>query len=256
MKRHMKANAPPIIPSNALPQWSSRSRIIIAPIAAQTSIPLMITIRLKRMKYRIKAFLFINTEYYLNRLTTKPTPIPIIMRFILLLVLCILNLSAQTGNTSISDLNLKTNKLLYENLLTVKKFNGILVYADPNSRRLGINMDDMTNFVKLKFVNLFAGFPIESIFKGSDETWKKNLTSGEYATCSISIRTVGADYPVAYYIRAEITRCGIDGSRILHSDTLGYGPKEQLIQGRLLKDAIADILEDLAGKFLKLHDKI
>jgi hypothetical protein len=147
------------------------------------------------------------------------------------------------------------DKILYRDLTDVKQFFGVSVSLSGDAEKVGFVQNDVTEFARLKFKNLFTGFPVQDLPKDSEGKIPRTLDSREWAFLRIKITMVGTDYPVAYHISLRIEKLRPEGHGYEDS-SLGYASAKKLTDGRIIKDALSDLMENAAGTLFRIQDKL
>lgn len=145
--------------------------------------------------------------------------------------------------------------LLYRDLIGVKRFYSTQATLHGSAKELGLVQAELTDFVNLRFKNLFTGFTLEEIPKDKEGLPKKDINPGEWASLTVKIWTVGKDYPVAYHVELKMEKLfgGVNGYQ---DAALGYASAKTLKDERVLKDTISDLIERAAVTLFKIQGKM
>jgi len=146
-------------------------------------------------------------------------------------------------------------KVTYSDLTDVKKFFTVYVLLDGSAEKIGLDRKELSDFVKLRFKNLFTGFPIEELPKNEQGLPADGINEREWANLFVVVWTVGDDYPVAYHIELKMGK--FRGGGWGYSDaSLGYASAKTLKDGRVIKDTISDLMERAAATLFRIQDKL
>ena len=84
------------------------------------------------------------------------------------------------------------------------------------------------------------------------ETMSYHVNEEDTGVIQFIVRTVGDDYPVAYYLKCEF---GILGhGTIWESDALGYASRDKMLG--IVKKTIDEMIEELAIIFYKVRGEL
>jgi hypothetical protein len=141
----------------------------------------------------------------------------------------------------------------YSCLSKIKDFGLIrVVFHGENEKKIGLNNIELSNFLRLKYKNNFAGFPYNSIFNRKDafnEMIKKKI-----GMIIVTIWAVGDNYPIAYHVELKAKCLGSDALDTYEDAYLGYSYKAK-IKGSIRK-SIEDLVEKFAIIFFKARGEL
>jgi hypothetical protein len=140
------------------------------------------------------------------------------------------------------------DRLIYEDFKKIKIFGPLIVLFEGDAEKIGLNKNDLTDFLKLKVKNNFAGFQIKTI----DRSDLEKSISPTIGRIVVSVWVVGTDYPVAFHI--EIQAGSLNKFDIYEKAILGYGSKNNV--PNTIKKVIGDLIEAFAIKFYKVRSEI
>ena len=140
---------------------------------------------------------------------------------------------------------------MYSGFKSIESFSSIGVYFNGTAKDIGLNKDELTNFLKLRFKNSLAGTTykktdFEKIMNESDAQQSKR---GDIA---IKLWTVGNDYPIAFHI--EISSGNYSNLGQYKTAILGYSSKEKILES--VKKSITELVDDLAVSYFKARGEL
>lgn len=140
---------------------------------------------------------------------------------------------------------------LYGKFKTVESFSFIHVAVSENAEKIGINEEEITNFLKLRFKNNFAEIKYnESAMPDGFEKSEKEKGKLGYLWCKVL--TVGDDYPVAYHIRCIAGN--YNQFDVWETEYIGYGNKSNVPE--TIKKTLSKAIEELAITFFKVRGEL
>lgn len=145
---------------------------------------------------------------------------------------------AAAESDAVSERNLV--QALYGDLAHVKYFYTINASVTESAKAIGVSESELSDFVKLKFKNLFTGFESKPLPRTQDGRDYDHIDRTEWAFLSVYLTTVGDSYPVAYNIELIICRFG-GRSQEYRDSILGY---------------TTQLMERAAIAMLRLQDKL
>jgi hypothetical protein len=154
------------------------------------------------------------------------------------------------------------DRILHKDLLKVHNFQQMQVSLDGSAEDIGLNHQDLQEFVTLKFKNIFTGYELKKLpddalgpMDENGDILFKGVDKNEWALLTVNIWTVGTNYPVAYHLKLTIGRLG-GGCHGYEDQSLGYATAKNLRETRQLKDSITDMMERAATELMKLQGKL
>jgi hypothetical protein len=151
--------------------------------------------------------------------------------------------------------------LAHGDLLQVRYFRAAQVYFQGSAEQLGLDAQELQDFVNLKQKNIFTGYEMKSLPKDAQFTVDGldfkvlGVDMNEWAGISVRVWTVGDDYPVAYHLKLSIVKLG-GGKHGYEDELLGVSSRQKIRDTRLLKDAITGMMETAATEIMKLQGKL
>lgn len=154
-----------------------------------------------------------------------------------------LSCAAQT-----SDFARDLENILYSDLKKIESIGFINVRNKSKKSGIQLNTDELTDYLKLRYKNNFAGFPYR------DQSGKLGgLKDAEkIGGLWCSVWTVGTDYPVAYHVACKIG--SLKRTEIVDSEFLGYGNKGNVPDS--IKKAIDDMVTEFALTFFRVRGEM
>lgn len=149
----------------------------------------------------------------------------------------------------------KIDRFRYQDILDVKQFWLIDVTLDGTAEKIGLSREELRDFLRLRYANLFTGFPLKEMPRDEKGYPSADIVEREWALLSVTIWTVGTEYPVAYHMELKITkfRGGMYG---YHDAALGYASAKDIVNGRIVRDALSSMMERAAATLLKIQGKM
>ena len=140
---------------------------------------------------------------------------------------------------------------IYSGFKSIESFSSLRVYFNGTAKDIGLNKDELTNFLKLRFKNSFAGTAYQQtdfkkIMNESDAQKSKR------GVIEIKIWTVGNDYPIAFHI--EISSGNYSNFEQYKTAFLGYSSKEKIFES--VKKSITELVDDLAVSYFKARGEL
>ena len=147
-------------------------------------------------------------------------------------------------------------KLLYEDFKEIESFGTIWVlFEGEDAQNIGLNEQELTDYVKLRFKNNFGKVKYQDISKdkGKGNTIFENEAEAKKIGCiRFLVWVVGVDYPIAYYVKCE---AGNFKNFLIWSDAvLGYGSKENVPDS--IRKSLNEMIERLAIDFFKARGEL
>jgi hypothetical protein len=142
-------------------------------------------------------------------------------------------------------------RFYYSGFWTVERFALIDVTLEGTAKKLGLNEDKLTDYLRLRFKNSFAGME----FKEPDSLVKVILnkdTAEKYGSIHVKVWTVGDDYPVAFHL--ELQAGNLTNEKEYRGAVLGYGSKQNVPD--TIRKKIAELVEEAALAFFKARGEL
>ncbi len=179
------------------------------------------------------------------------------IKFLLLLSTACALLSCASAVTEQEDSarRLSVARSLYYDLTDVRQFYFVHVDLAGSAEEIGLDRKELAEFLRLRFKNFFTGFPLKELPPDKNGSPKDDVVEREWAYLSVTVWTVGSDYPVAYHINLTMRKLRGGGGGY-EDASLGYASAKALKSERILKDAISDMMERAAVKLLKIQGKL
>jgi len=134
-------------------------------------------------------------------------------------------------------------RILYSGFRTVEKFVIFDVDLDGSAEKLGVKKEELTDLLKLKFKNSFAGMKIEKA-PPPEELYSKGP---KFGAIFIIVWTVGDDYPIAFHI--SISAGNYVDLDLYQNAYLGITSKQYV--SKVTRETISDLVDNLAIAFFK-----
>ncbi len=173
-------------------------------------------------------------------------------RFPTLFVLAI-TLSAASGAFA-DEKELNFEVILYSSFKTIERFRIIDVSLGGSSEKIGLKEEDLTDYLRLRFKNSFAGIefkklePFEILKIIQDEKAK----SGKI---HVHVWTVGDDYPIAFHIEMQADNMSAGYAEYAYEhEILGYGSKQNVPDS--VRESISKLMDNLAVAFFKARGEL
>jgi hypothetical protein len=170
--------------------------------------------------------------------------------FVLSSLLCAPTVHADEKDQILAQVLLQ---LTYPDFPTLESFAKIeVVFEGEDAKKIGLDSDELTDLLRLKFKNNFAGIPYKD---AGEEFVEKNDDEGYMSSTGmlfVQVWITGTDYPVAYHI--EISAGSLKNPEQYETAVLGYGSKDNVPD--VVKKAINDMVEQLAITFFKARGEL
>lgn len=148
-------------------------------------------------------------------------------------------------------------RILYPEFLDLEFFGNIRVVIEgEDAEEIGLDSDELTEFLRLKYKNNFAGFPYKDVFAEEDaekliESLQDEVLQSMTGVIIVNVWIVGTNYPIAYHIE---TTAGSLAEMSYENAVLGYGSSENVPDH--VKKTINDMVEGLAIAFYKTRGEL
>ncbi|MDF2458975.1 MAG: exported protein of unknown function [Nitrospira sp.] len=126
----------------------------------------------------------------------------------------------------------------------IKRFTGPTLQLRGTAEEIGLDSRTLATALHMKFLQDFAFLQGDFAFDQTYETWEIGLFDCE-------AWTVGLTYPIAFHL--QCAGGSMDEPRHWHYATLGYGPKEKIVQS--VRKALDSIVAEYASFVRKAHGK-
>lgn len=126
----------------------------------------------------------------------------------------------------------------------IKQFTAPTILLRGTAVELGLDSRTLTSFLETHFLEDFAFLQNDFAFDKTYETWEIGLFACE-------AWTVGGHYPIAFHI--ECSAGSMDEPRNWHYATLGYGPKDRIVE--LVRKTLDTIVAEYAAFVRKARGK-
>ena len=145
-------------------------------------------------------------------------------------------------------------KLAYRDFKEIESFGVIwVVFEGEDAQKIGLNIDELIDYVKLRFKNNFGSMKYEEL---SEKRWSTIFGDKAEAKKTGSLRftvwVVGDDYPIAYHVKCDAGN--FRDFSIWSRAFLGYGSKKNVPS--TIKKALNDLIEKLAIDFFKARGEL
>lgn len=165
--------------------------------------------------------------------------------FLSVTVLCVSpNAFADKNNKSFES-------IFYNGFTTIERFGLIGVSLEGSAEKIGLKKENLTDYLRLRFKNSFAGMEFEE----TENLWQTMQNKDEakkVGSINVKVWTVGENYPVAYHI--AISAGNLSSSREYENSVLGYGSKQDLPE--YVREIISKMVDDLAVTFFKARREL
>ncbi|MFN7712990.1 MAG: hypothetical protein ACK5OI_11490 [Curvibacter sp.] len=166
--------------------------------------------------------------------------------------LLVFAIALSAGSSTFAD-EKKPNfeSIFYSGFKTMDSFGLISVSVQGSAEKIGLKKEDLTDFLRLRFKNSFAGIG----FKEPKDLWESiedNDKGKKIGNIHVKVWTVGDDYPIAYHI--AINAGNLTNTRQYESSILGYGSKRNVPDS--VRESISKLVEDLAVAFFKARNEL
>lgn len=138
----------------------------------------------------------------------------------------------------------------YSELRQIKKFVSIEVQTQGTAEKLGLKSGELTDAVRLTFLNNFPGVALEMSGTPSVDG-SERLSQLGFLTCEVW--TVGEEYVVAYHLDCNAGSYLLPGrpGSVWNRVILGYGPKDEISDA--VHKGLRGMIEQLATAFFKVR---
>ena len=139
----------------------------------------------------------------------------------------------------------------YSGFKTIESFSSIGVYLRGKAEGIGLNQSELSNFLKLRFKNSFAG----TSYKETDFATimdEREVQQSKRGDIAITVWTVGNDYPIAFHI--EIGSGNYLNLGQYKTAFLGYSSKQKITES--VKKSITELVDDLAVSYFKARGEL
>src|SRR5688572_4252354 len=126
----------------------------------------------------------------------------------------------------------------------IKRFTGPTIQLRGSAEQIGLDSRVLASALEVKFLQDFAFLQGNFAFDQTYETWEIGLFDCE-------AWTVGLTYPIAFHL--QCAGGSMDEPRHWHYATLGYGPKEKIVQ--TVRKALDSIVAEYASFVRNAHGK-
>ena len=126
----------------------------------------------------------------------------------------------------------------------IKRFTGPTIQLRGTAEEIGLETRTLVSALESKFLRDFAFLQGDFAFDKTYETWEIGLFDCE-------AWTVGLTYPIAFHL--QCAGGSMDEPRHWHYATLGYGPKEKMVE--TVRKALDSIVAEYASFVRKAHGK-
>lgn len=144
------------------------------------------------------------------------------------------------------ELFLHGGKAYFGGLGSLERFVAVSVSVEGSTDIIGLDKNLLTDYARLRFRNSFVGMNLEKTIKIIDE--QRSKTGIVY----IKIKTVGDDYPIAYYVSCNAIT--FSSEFLLELSCLGVTSKNDA--PNTIRDAISNLMDSLAIRFFKDKGKM
>ncbi len=174
----------------------------------------------------------------------------------ILIVVCILitpfSLNAQSKFLSAEeprDFEDHLDRLFYKDFNEIKILDKEMTYVSisGDAKKIGLDADELTDYLRLSVEKNFTDIKLEDAPFDKYEPEQKGRIE-------VTVWIVGADYPVAYYIRGKLRNYASLNCVIWEDERLGLGSKDNVPD--LIKKCIDDIIIDLAMDFFTVRGEL
>jgi hypothetical protein len=139
-------------------------------------------------------------------------------------------------------------KYQYRPLVPIEKFGWIKVTTYGTAEDIGLHSNELTDLLRLRFKNNFAGTKYES-FEGNYPTASEQPLVG---SLWCSVWTIENKYPIPFHIK-----CGmgpLSNTETWHNEILGVGDKSRVPER--VKRFLNELAEEAAIAFLKARGEM
>lgn len=132
----------------------------------------------------------------------------------------------------------------YQPARGIKRFTEPTILLRGTAAEIGLDSRTLDNFVEKQFLQDFAFLQSDYAFDKTYETWEIGLFECE-------VWTVGSNYPIAFHV--QCTGGSMDEPRHWRNATLGYGPKEKIVE--MVRKTLDSIVAEYATFVRQAHGK-
>lgn len=138
-------------------------------------------------------------------------------------------------------------EIFYGDLRKIESFVFIYAHVKGDAKSgIGLTDSEMTDYVRLRFKNSFAGVP----YRETPFSSIKDPAKAGSIWCGVW--TVGDNYPVAYHV--EIRFGTMEKDRIYTDEVLGYGNSK--VAQEKVKQVLDNMITQCAIKYFKLRGEM
>jgi hypothetical protein len=150
-----------------------------------------------------------------------------------------------------SDLNV--DSILYgDSFRQVESFINIrVIFEGKDAKKIGLDDVELSNLLKLKFKNNYAGIPYSDTLDEIMDIYYKG-ESKKYGGLIVRVWVLGTNYPISYHIR--LMSGSIDDQKDYTAELLGHGSISNVEES--IRAGINDLVEKAAITFFKARDEL
>jgi len=169
-------------------------------------------------------------------------------RLILLLVLLPSFVQAEDG-----EFNIEFFQVIYSGFLSIESFGEIrVIFEGEDAEKIGLDEDELSDFLRLKFKNNFAEIPYKEEPDESFEILQDEELQSKIGSFVVTVWIVGTDQPIAYHMTARVDSWEFE--RGWENAVLGYGNKATVPE--TVKTTITEWVEEAAIMFFKVRGEL
>lgn len=169
-----------------------------------------------------------------------------------LFALLVFAIALSAGSSAFADeKKLNFESIFYSEFKTIESFGLINVSVEGSAGTIGLKKEDLTDFLRLRFKNSFAGMGFKEP-KNLWETFEDKEKGKKIGSIHVKVWTVGDEYPIAYHI--AISAGNLANTRQYESAILGYGSKRNVPDS--VRESISKLIDDLAVAFFKARNEL
>ncbi len=184
-----------------------------------------------------------------------------IMKHLLaVLVLTVLSVNAiaededEDAPLSDSEVVQLLHQMMYSDLVSIEYFGTLRIhFVGDGAEKIGLDQDDLTDYLKLRFKNNFASIPYKGDIEDFSELLDNDEEAAKYGELTVTVWIEGEDYPVVYHIEIDVGAFPAGGGRYKNAN-LGYGSEESVPDA--VKKSIGSLVEDAALAFFKTRGEL
>ena len=196
------------------------------------------------------------------------------IKIILLILLLVNSFQSLISAEEINPAKVYRDKITHAGFKQIQGFGHISVNVLGSAEKFGISEKELTDFLKLKIKNNFAGIKIFTqkqlieLCGISAEEYLNNknpfsCSSEKIGYISLEIWTVGHDYPIAFHVSCKsgsirhyhFIESGLACSPIIWEKAfLGYGSKDSVPDD--IRNSVESLIEKLAIVFFKVRGEL